>query len=130
LHFHKRSIDGSGKCNIVNSGEGVYVAVYDMREKDKEDLDKIEGLGNGYHGSRIAVPDFGSCFTYLGATSHICNELKPFDWYKQMVLLGCRKIGIPDPYIAHVEAIENGPDPDEERGREQWQIVGQLRDDI
>ena len=100
LHFHKRSIDGSGKCNIVNSGEGVYVAVYEMNEIDKAKLDEIEGTGKGYHNSTIDVPDLGSCFTYLGATSHICDELTPFDWYKEMVLLGCRKLGLSDRYTA------------------------------
>jgi len=129
LHFHKRSVDGSGKCNIVNSGKGIYVAVFEMSVKDKVKLDEIEGTGKGYHNSTIDVPEFGTCSTYLGATAHICNELKPFDWYREMVLLGCRKLGLCDRYTAIIEAIRNGPDPDEKRSREQWQIVEQLRND-
>ena len=77
LQFNKRSIDGSGKCNIVNSGTGVHVAVCEVLEKDKQKLDEIEGAGKGYDNSTSAVPEFVSCFTYLGADSHICNEVKP-----------------------------------------------------
>jgi hypothetical protein len=47
LHFYKQSIDGSGKCNIVNSGPGVYVAVFEMHEIDKEKPGEIEGVGKG-----------------------------------------------------------------------------------
>ena len=130
LHFHKHSIDGSGKCNIVNSGEGVYVAVYEMNEVDKSYLDAIEGTGKGYHNAYIDVPDFGSCHTYLAAASHICDELTTYDWYREMVLLGCLKHGLSERYTAFVEATKNGSDPDERRSREQWQIVERLRDDI
>ena len=130
LQFHKRSVDGSGKCNIVNSSKGIYVAVYEMQERDKGKLDQIEGIGKGYHDSSIDVPEFGSCSTYLGFTKHICDELKPYDWYKEMVLLGCRKLDFPDNYVSSIEAVRNGPDPDEQRGREQWRIVERLRNDI
>ena len=101
-----------------------------MHENDKKKLDEIEGTGKGYHNSMIDVPDFGTCFTYLGATSHICNELRPYDWYKEMVLLGCRKLDFPGRYTSMIEAVRNGPDPDEKRSREQWQIVERLRHDI
>jgi hypothetical protein len=130
LHFHKRSIDESGKCNIVNSGTGIYVAVYEMQESDKEKLDEIEGSGKGYDNATIDVPDFGACSTYLGATTHICGELKPYDWYKEMVLLGCRKLDLPQRYTSAIEAVRNGPDPDEKRSEAQWQIVERLRNDI
>ena len=113
----------------MNSGKGVYVAVYEVRKKDKQKLDKIEGVGKGYDDFTIDVPDFGSCFTYLGSASHICDELTTYDWYRQMVLLGCRKLGLSDRYTAIIEAIENGPDPDEYRSREQWQIVELLKND-
>ncbi len=113
----------------MNFGEGVYVAVFEMTEKDKEKLDEIEGTGRGYHNSMIDVPDFGTCHTYLGATSHICDALKPYDWYKQIVLLGCRKLDLPDPYTSMIEAVKNGPDPDHRRSREQWQTVERLRRD-
>ena len=83
----------------------------------------------GYHNASIEVPDFGTCSTYLGATTHVCDGLKPYDWYKEMVLLGCRKLDFPGRYRSVIEAVKNGPDPDERRSREQWQIVGLLQND-
>ena len=127
LQFHKRSKDGSGKCNILRPGDGIHIAVYEMRKTEKQELDKIEGLGKGYEDSTIEVPDFGGCFTYLGSAAHICNELKPYDWYKEMVLLGCRKLDFPGSYAATIENVIAGPDPNENRSREQWQIVDRLR---
>ena len=90
----------------------------------------IEGTGKGYHNSNIDVPVFGSCFTYLASASHICNELTTYDWYKEMVLLGCRKHRLCERYTAFVEATKIGPDPDERRSGEQWQIVERLRNDM
>ena len=126
LQFHKRSNDGSAKCNILRPGAGVYVAIFEMREIEKEKLDRIEGLGTGYEDCMINVPGFGSCFTYLGSVSHICDELMPYDWYKEIVLLGCRKLDFPRSYAATIEDIIACPDPDENRSREQWQIVDRL----
>jgi len=131
LQFHKRSIDGSGKCNILNSGAGtgVYVAVFEMNMKDKMKLDKIEGTGKGYDNATIEVADFGNCFTYLGTASHIRDELRPFDWYKELVLLGCRKLAIPDHYAAVIESVKSIRDPLEKRSQAQWKIVELLRRD-
>lgn len=131
LQFHKRSMDGSGKCNILNSGsgEGVYVAVFEMHAKDKKKLDGIEGIGMGYDDSTIEVPEFGNCFTYLGSASHICDGLTTFDWYREMVLLGCRKLDFPKRYAEVIEVVRICRDPNESRNREQWKIVERLRRD-
>ena len=131
LQFHKRSMDGSGKCNVLNSGsgEGVYVAVFEMHKKDKKKLDDIEGIGMGYDDSTMEVPEFGKCCTYLGTVSHIRNELQPYDWYKEMVLLGCRKLDIPNRYSSMIEAVKCIRDPLEKRSLEQWKIAERLRHD-
>lgn len=122
-------MDGSGKCNIVNSGTGVYVAVFEMEEQGKRLLDDIEGVGKGYEDARMEVPGFGSCFSYQGATSHIDDELKPYDWYKEMVLLGCRKQNITGNYVSSIEAVESIRDPVASRSRDQWRVVERLRQD-
>ena len=122
-------MDSSGKCNIVNSGTGVYVAVFEMDERGKQLLDDIEGLGKGYDDATMEVPEFGSCFSYLGATSHIDNGLKPYDWYKEMVLLGCRKLNITGHYVSLIDAVKSIRDPVAKRSREQWSIVNRLRHD-
>lgn len=130
LQFHKRSEDGSGKCNILLPGDGVYVAIYEMHEADKRKLDKIEGVGTGYRDATIGVPEFGHCHTYLGSSSYLCNDLAPYDWYKEMVLLGCRKLDFPAFYTSAVDAVAASPDPDETRSRRQWQTVERMRHDL
>ena len=100
-----------------------------MNKREKETLDEIEGFGNGYDDSLIEVPGFGSCFTYLGSDSHICDELKTYDWYKEIVLLGCRKQDFPNTYSSTIEAIHTVPDQAEKRSREQWQLIERLRRD-
>ena len=114
LKFHKRSKDGSGKCNILQPGDGVHIAVYEMRKAEKQELDEIEGLGKGYEDASIVVPEFGRCSTYLGSASHVCNDLAPFDWYKEMVLLGCRKqerlVVVEFPSTEHAHAFLQDPD--------------------
>ena len=129
LHFHKRSEDGSGKCNITTPGDGVYVAIYEMHESDKRKLDEIEGVGTGYRDATIHIPEFGHCHTYLGSSSYLCNDLAPYDWYKEMVLLGCRKLVFPDSYTSLVDAVSASRDPDETRSQRQWQTVERMSHD-
>ena len=49
LKFHKRSQDGSGKCNIVPSDAGtVFGVLFEIDSGQVPALDKYEGLGRGY----------------------------------------------------------------------------------
>lgn len=130
LHFHKRSADGSAKCGILGPGDGVHVAVYEIRASDKPLLDEIEGLGTGYDQLTVAVPGFGQCFSYAAMASHISDGLNPYDWYREMVLIGCRRHGFPDDYIAEIRRISVDRDPDVGRSRENWEIVELLRRDV
>ncbi len=127
LLFNKRSTDGSGKCNIVDSGSGVYVAVYAMNKDEKATLDKYEGCGKGYDETKIEVPNFGDCFTYLANETHIDNELLPYCWYKEFVLVGCRKLDFPSNYVAAVNAIKPVRDSNEKRCSENWRLAETLR---
>lgn len=46
LSFHKKSNDGSGKCNMLETGadsDHVYGAIYKLKPEHKKDLDKYEG---------------------------------------------------------------------------------------
>lgn len=128
LKFHKRSdYDGSGKCNIVESDDGIFVAAYEIAANDRSVLDRIEGLGIGYGRTTIRVPGFGECFTYVALRSHLCDTLQPYDWYKAMVVLGCGALGMPLDYIERIGAIDAVDDPDEARSTEQWKVVERLR---
>jgi len=125
LQFHKLGKDGSAKCNILERGAGVYVAVFEMNGEEKATLDKIEG--RGYDDVSIQVPGFGECFTYVASPSHIRSDLHPFDWYKEMVILGCRKLDFPGEYTADIESAVTNRDPDTARHQSMWSIVEKLR---
>lgn len=130
LRFHKRSIDASGKCSISKGSSGVHVAVYRMSAADKQELDRIEGAGDGYVSARIEVPEFGECATYIAADSRVDDSLQPYDWYKELVLLGCEELGLPSDYARRIESVAAIPDPDSARRRDRWETVRMLRDGL
>lgn len=115
LEFHKRSADGSGKCNIVPGGNGVHLAVFDISRDDKVVLDRIEGVGMGYRHHEVDVPEFGRCATYVAQPSHVDENLLPFDWYLELVLLGARAQEFPQHYVEGIGAVCCRVDPDPRR---------------
>lgn len=127
LSFHKRSEDTSGKCNISNPGDGVHLAIYRIGADDKHRLDEIEGVGLGYDAGEIEVPGFGRCSTYFAAQTHIDDTLIPYDWYREIVLCGCRWHGFPQAYVARIAGLETVPDPNPARSDKNWRTVERLR---
>ncbi len=117
IRFHKRgNTDGSGKCNIIEQADAsIHVAVFEIPRDGIEKLDVAEGVGSGYEKAMIAVPGFGECLTYIAQATHIDESLKPFEWYKDLVLAGCRFHQFPRHYIEAIEMQEAVADPDPER---------------
>ena len=115
LRFHKKGKDESGKCSIVAGDEGVFLAVFDISAEDKLALDRIEGLGRGYAETSLHVPPFGECASYIAEKSSIDESLRPYDWYKDLVLAGGRAHGFPDSYLARIASVQAIRDPDRER---------------
>ena len=109
--FHKRSIDGSAKCDIVptrDPTDRVFGVVFQILASEKPKLDQFESLGNGYAEKIVAVVQ--SDGRYLAATTyyatHIDASLKPYHWYKEHVLRGAREHALP---TEHIKAIANIP---------------------
>lgn len=128
LGFNKRSnVDGSAKCNIIAGDRGVHIAVFEVASSQKADLDRIEGLGEGYNELALIDPDFGELLTYVADPSAVDDSLAPTDWYREMVLHGCKSNDFPSEYIRTIEAISSIEDTDEDRSRAQWEIVEELR---
>lgn len=120
-------MDGSGKCNILPGGAGVYVAVYSLAAAEKPQLDRVEHVGVGYDVTAVDVPGFGECFTYVATETHIVDDLAPYCWYHELVILGCRYHALPDPYLAGVSAIARLRDPDRERRERNWELVRSMQ---
>jgi gamma-glutamylcyclotransferase (GGCT)/AIG2-like uncharacterized protein YtfP len=128
LRFHKQSdVDGSGKCSIFPGTGGVHIAIYEIDKVQQIVLDRIEGMGQGYDLLTLRDDEFGDCLTYVADPAVVNAALRPFDWYKELVLLGCDLHGFPDAYVRRVRDVAALVDPDAERSRQQWALVKALR---
>ena len=130
LYFHKRSKDGSGKCNIVDDDkQQVYVAVYDLNASEKPILDNAEGVGYGYRSKEIKIVGFGTCITYIAEDSYIDDSLKPYTWYKELVLAGCEKLELPKAYMDQIRHIDADIDLDKQRNAKYMELVMRAKQD-
>lgn len=133
LTFHKKSLDGSSKCNLFETGESldsVYGAIYELAPEHKSILDKFEGKGAGYIDTQIQFQYQGkeyNCFTYLAQQSHITDSLKPYHWYKEMVVLGAKYLKFPNTYISSIESVESMDDPDKKRSNEKDELLQKIK---
>jgi gamma-glutamylcyclotransferase (GGCT)/AIG2-like uncharacterized protein YtfP len=112
LLFNKRSKDGSGKANLVYTGDEslVWGVIFDITEDQKPLLDKFEGLGWGYDEVKISViNDLGEeveCVCYIATDGkYLDGCLKPHGWYKEFCLVGAREHSIPEDYILMIEGV-------------------------
>lgn len=129
LAFHKRSIDGSGKCLIYTEQaqcHKMYGVLYEFDAREKEALDKAEGKGGGYCEQLVQLPLNGETYTpyvYVAQSTHIDPSLVPYHWYKALVLVGARHHGFPADYIASIEETPSKSDPDAKRKQENENIL-------
>ena len=126
LTFHKVGRDGTAKCDACltnDPSDAVIGRLYEIDEIEKQDLDRAEGLGCGYEEKYIKVFNNRGSFK---ATTYYATELnttlKPFTWYKQHVLIGAREAGLPESYIAAIEAVPAVADYDAVREAEQLSV--------
>ncbi len=117
LRFHKRSKKGSGKCDIEFTDDAehfVYGVVYRLLTTEKQKLDAIEELGQGYNEKTVSLVGIhGELFdavTYYA--TDIDSSLKPYHWYKEHVIRGAKEHRLPPEYIRTIEGVESllGPD--------------------
>ena len=127
LVFHKHGRDNSAKCDAHQTGDPNHFVVgvlYEIHPEEKPILDKVEGLGSGYEIKDVLVRlDNGSqveAFTYYA--THINSDLKPFDWYREHVLVGARENALPEEYIQAIEAIDFIGDNDAKRFTKEMSI--------
>jgi hypothetical protein len=127
LKFHKRSSDGSGKCNIVGAEQSVFFALFDIDASDKPTLDRVEGLNYGYEEIAIETENFGRCFCYIASSTHIDENLQPYSWYKELVIVGLEYHQASPEYLERVQSIEHIIDSDKARHYENMAIVSEAQ---
>jgi gamma-glutamylcyclotransferase len=133
LAFHKRSDDGSGKCLFYESRgaeDMMFSVAYEIDAAEKPMLDDLEGLGRGYNEQQVAFPLNGvtrQALMYVAASTHIDATLAPYNWYKEMVVLGAQYHRLPADYIAKIEAVVAVPDPNPNRAANRAVIVENMR---
>ena len=116
LLFHKASEDGSAKCDayFTDNPEDIIIgALFEMNESERRYLDKVEGLGFGYDEKYVSViSDNGEEVTALiYVATHIDNNLKPYTWYLNHVVIGAKETGVSDEYLASIETTSTIADP-------------------
>jgi hypothetical protein len=122
LRFNKRGRDGSSKCNVLRQPHGeVPGVVYRLDGRSLARLDRIEG--SGYRRSAVEVAGiasgvrYGAC-CYVAKRAAIDDDGVAFDWYRDLVVAGCRNHALP---AAHVDALLAAPtrvDPNSRRRRQ------------
>lgn len=112
LAFNKRSKDGSGKANLISAGDDsqVWGVIFDISNEQKPLLDKAEGLGKGYDQHELVViNDLEQeirCLCYISTDEkYLDNNLKPFNWYKEMCIFGAKEHNLPPDYILLLEKV-------------------------
>lgn len=131
LRFHKRGQDQSAKCDLVpaTAGASAFGALYALKASDKPRLDAAEGAGRGYDEATLEVALAGAAFApfvYLAAPTHVEPTLRPFHWYKRLVIAGARHHRLPPEYLAFLEAVPSVPDPDADRVRRHEVLLGRM----
>jgi gamma-glutamylcyclotransferase len=112
LMFHKRSYDGSGKCDAYFTGKDsdvIYGVIYDIEDVELDNLDRFEGIGQGYKRKSIFVEGYHDSITYTAITycaEEIDSTLKPYTWYKEHVLKGAEENGLPEEYINKIKRVK------------------------
>ena len=114
LRWHKRSIDGSGKCDVVTSDAHdacVFGVIYEIAQSERAKLDAVEG--NGYEAVQTEVHcGARSLTTTLYRAKAADPTLRPYSWYRDLVIAGAKEHGLPEFYLSALQAVPANQDPD------------------
>lgn len=127
LAFHKRGVDGSAKCDAIESaaqGKSVHGVLFALDGAELHLLDLAEGAGFAYVRKTVVVasddglPIEAECYF----AREVETGLKPYDWYLEHVVVGALEAGLPASYIDGLRNIESVMDPDEDRASRELSI--------
>jgi len=119
LRFHKRGGDGSGKCDAFHTGnaaDSLYGVAYGLSRAQRDKLDEFEGPGYASRDVAVRTPSgIITAYAYVAKADHVDFNLRPFHWYKSIVVAGARRHVLPADYVAHIAAVDSSPDSDGDR---------------
>ena len=127
LKFHKKSNDGSGKCDafyVDNPKDFIYGMLFELTTSQLWILDKYEGLGIGYEQKSVQVVthDMGTLSALTYYATDIDSSLKPYQWYKEHVLYGAIEHNLPKDYISDIKKIGAMSDSNTKRHEKELMI--------
>ncbi len=111
--------DGSGKCDAEFTGQRsdvVWGVVFELDPEEKPALDMAEGLGAGYMEKAVNIlTEAGplTAVTYFAIDKDA--SLRPYHWYKALVIAGAREHGLPSSYRSRLELVITVSDLDPAR---------------
>lgn len=121
LEFHLLSrSDGSAKCDAFHTGRAedvVHGVLFSFAAHELPVLDRYESRGVAYERVEVDVrrADGSRVQSYTYRALGIEPGPRPFDWYKEHVVRGAREHGLPESYVAALEAVPADTDPDSDR---------------
>ncbi len=127
LRWHKKSRDGSGKCDIFFTGDPdhqVHGVLFEISGSEKARLDKAERLHHGYEEKMVEVITTAgrvSAVTYYATERD--EEVRPYEWYKRYVVDGAIEHGLPEDYVRLLKSVDAIKDPDQDRHQRETRIV-------
>lgn len=131
LRWHKRSRDGSGKCDVEKTEvetDTVWGVLFRLRAPEKRALDSAEGLNSGYAEKQVdIISNIGTIRAQVYYATDKDDRLKPYDWYKAFVVTGAREHSLPADYVATLEKAASTQDPDKARAAANEQLLQAAR---
>lgn len=132
LTFDKRGADGSAKANLrpVAGGDALaWAAAYALDTRQLPTLDRFEGCGRGYETVQLEVPvadRTAECLVYLAPSHWISVDMRPYDWYRDLIVAGARFHRLPDEYIESIVATATIRDPDAKRATDRFRLLSEI----
>ena len=120
-------VDASGKANALYTGRDQdedWGTLFTISDRDKDQLDKAE---QGYHPVDVTVREANgadcNAVTYVANSNAIDDSLRPYNWYRRLVLQGALQHGLPPDYVAFIRAAVAQDDRKRDRAAKYLYVI-------
>ena len=125
-----RALSAQGeKRALVGNLTMPFGVLFEIDSSQEERLDQCEGLHGGYlkKACNVQVGE-GQCmpaFTYYAHPKHVADNLRPYTWYLNHVIIGAEEASLPETYVREVRSTESIKDADQEREKRERKLYEQ-----